>query len=166
MWLPKDERRLLAGYYRLIGGFDVCKLFRSDDLNSLLRIRQQIGRIQCYGESGAPVPPQHESADMQNMSDFKSQVRKLINIRSRIRAANGRLAARGLITIGEFADNDGSESRVQVSLSLEGYDLGRQYSRWWDRSGLWFDFRRNHWIWALSSFAGGILGALLVNWLA
>ena len=57
-------------------------------------------------------------------------------------------------------------SKFKISLTLKGYDLGRKYSSWWTRSGLWFAEYRHHWIWLIVSFLGGIIGALLVNWLS
>ena len=54
----------------------------------------------------------------------------------------------------------------RVSLTQEGVRLGKIYSgSWWGRSGLWFADCRDHWFWLLLSFLGGIIGALLVNWL-
>jgi len=61
--------------------------------------------------------------------------------------------------------NDQNEA-VTVQLSLEGYDLGRKYSSWWTRSGLWFAEYKNHWIWLIVSFLGGIIGGLLINWMS
>ncbi len=53
-----------------------------------------------------------------------------------------------------------------MQLSLEGNDLGRKYSSWWTRSGLWFTEYGNHWIWIIVSFLGGVIGGLLINWLS
>jgi len=40
-------------------------------------------------------------------------------------------------------------------------------ARDWQRfSDLWFEAHRNHWIWLIVSFAGGVVGGLLVNWLS
>ena len=55
---------------------------------------------------------------------------------------------------------------ITLELTLEGYDLGRKYSSWWTRSGLWFAEYKHHWIWLIVSFLGGIIGGLLINWLS
>ena len=57
-------------------------------------------------------------------------------------------------------------SKFKISLTLKGYDLGRKYISWWTRSGLWFAEYKNHWIWLIVSFLGGIIGGLLINWLS
>jgi len=54
----------------------------------------------------------------------------------------------------------------KINLTLNGLDLGRKYNSWWTCSGLWFAEYKHHWIWLIVSFLGGIIGALLVNWLS
>jgi hypothetical protein len=68
-----------------------------------------------------------------------------------------------LIGLKEYS---GSKKVKGIILKLEGYDLGRKYSSWWTRSGLCFAEYKNHWIWIIISFLGGVLGALLINWLS
>ncbi len=77
--------------------------------------------------------------------------------------ANAILKDRELI---HFEHEQEDLSRFKISLTLKGYDLGRKYSSWWTRSGLCFAEYRHHWIWLIVSFLGGIIGALLVNWLS
>jgi len=83
------------------------------------------------------------------------------NARGRAKIASKTLQQRNLIA---FLDDRGDALRVQ--LSLEGYDLGRKYASWFDWSGLWFAEYKNHWIWIIISFLGGVIGALLINWLS
>ena len=52
-----------------------------------------------------------------------------------------------------------------ISLTIDGYDLGRKYSKWFTRTGLCFAEYRSHWIWLIVSFFVGIIGTVLVNWL-
>ena len=60
-----------------------------------------------------------------------------------------------------------TENDIRVSLTPEGRRLGKIYSRsWWVYSGLWFAEYKDHWFWLILSFLGGIIGALLVNWLS
>ena len=81
--------------------------------------------------------------------------------RNRVKIASKMLKRRNLLDF--YNDQDDA---VTVQLSLEGFDLGRKYSSRWNRSGLCFAEYKHHWIWLIVSFLGGIIGALLVNWLS
>ena len=124
MWLPRDERKLLAHYYQQLheSGVDARGDFFLSTLESCL---------------------------------------KGVDARNRAITASNSLQKRNLIA---FLHHRGDA--ITVQLSLEGYDLGRKYSSWWTRSGLWFAEFKNHWIWFIVSFLGGVIGALLVNWLS
>lgn len=61
---------------------------------------------------------------------------------------------------------ENTKVNLSITLTIKGYDLGRKYSSWWTRSGLWFAEYKNHWIWIVVSFFGGVVGALLVNWMS
>jgi len=74
--------------------------------------------------------------------------------------ANDNLKDRKLI------DFELEENVFRINLTLNGLDLGRKYRSWWTRSGLWFAEYKNHWFWLIVSFLGGIMGALIVNWLS
>ncbi|MBA7710853.1 hypothetical protein ES703_119801 [subsurface metagenome] len=76
---------------------------------------------------------------------------------------NDILKDRGLIN---FEHEQGDLSNFKLSLTLKGLDLGRKYSSRWIRSGLWFAEYKEHWFWLIVSFLGGIIGALIVNWLS
>jgi hypothetical protein len=79
-----------------------------------------------------------------------------------IRIANKALAARKLIICRE----DELTDEMGVQLTINGYDLGRKYNSWWMRTGLWFAEYKDHWFWLILSFLGGIIVALIVNWLS
>ena len=81
--------------------------------------------------------------------------------RNRAKIASKTLQRRDLIA---FLHDHGDALTVQ--LSLEGYDLGRKYSSWFTRTGLWFAEYRHHWIWVIGCFVGGIIATLLVQWLS
>ncbi|MCH8119927.1 MAG: hypothetical protein IIC00_09390 [Planctomycetes bacterium] len=83
------------------------------------------------------------------------------NRRNRTKIASRMLLQRNLLAF--FNDQ---HDAVTVQLTLDGYDLGRKYSSWWTRSGLWFAEYKNHWIWIIVSFLGGVIGGLLINWLS
>lgn len=55
---------------------------------------------------------------------------------------------------------------IILKLTLNGVDLANKYDNWFTRTGLWFAEYKDHWLWLILSFLGGILGALLVNWLS
>lgn len=74
-----------------------------------------------------------------------------------------RLRDRGLI----ITDISLSENDIRVSLTSEGRRLGKIYSHsFLVYSGLWFAEYKDHWFWLILSFLGGVIGALLVNWLS
>ena len=106
----------------------------------------------------------HESGVETRGQVFLSKLEKCLsknNKRNRVKIASKMLKQRDLL---DFF-NDQNEA-VTVQLNLEGYDLGRKYSSWWTRSGLWFAEYKNHWIWLIISFLGGVIGGLLINWLS
>ncbi len=156
MWLPKDERRLLAGYYCLIGDIGSERVFRSGDLAELLRLRGHKCAIPEYGASD------RSSSGSDDLETMKREVDKYIDACNRIEKANDLLATRGLIT---FTPHRSEIHVVVVGLSIDGYDLGRRYSNLLDSSGLWFQEYRNHWIWLIVAFFGGALGAKLIEWI-
>jgi len=79
--------------------------------------------------------------------------------KSRVAIANRVLSERKLIQYREAGDS------IEVSLTMEGHDLGRKYNCLWLCSNLWYaEYIKNHWIWVFISFFGGILATLLVQW--
>ena len=127
MWLPKDEKTLLA--------FCCTKISRGEAPFNLTH-REIIEALRSKGIE----------ADKQFVHEalFKLQNRNLLRWRS---------------------GTDGNS--VGITLFQQGYDLGRKYnSSWLVWSGLWFEEYRNHWFWLIISFLGGIIGALVVNWLS
>ena len=148
MWLPKDERRLLLYYYR---GINKVNGEESLDLKELVQslFCKNIKELQLH---------EKEKRD----KDIEEQVKDYIDEKNRVAAANEALKRRGLI---EQIIHSGGKVR-RITLNLEGYDLGRKYSSWWDSSGLWFADYREHWIWLIVSFFGGVLGGLSINLLS
>ncbi len=106
----------------------------------------------------------HESGVETRGQFFLNELERCLsgkNKRNRVKIASKILNRRNLLAF--YNDQDDA---VTVQLSLEGYDLGRKYSFWWTLSGLWFTEYKNHWIWIIVSFLGGIIGGLLINWLS
>jgi hypothetical protein len=61
MWLSKDERRLLAGYYSLIGEVSTERVYRSGDLRPLLRFRGHSSSVREYGDAAGSAEKSNES---------------------------------------------------------------------------------------------------------
>jgi len=156
MWLPKDERRLLAGYYALIRAVDTEKAYHLSDLAPLLRFRGHRWPVPEYGESEGSTD---NSGDLESI---KREIDADIDARVQITKANSLLTARGLIT---RTPQQHEIDVVVIGLSVDGYDLGRRYSHWFSSTGLWFTEYRNHWMWLIVAFFGGASGNRLIEWI-
>jgi hypothetical protein len=155
MWLPRDERRLLAGYYALIGAVGTERVFRVCDLARLLRFRGLRCSVPEYGES------KHSRDHSGDFESVKREIEQDIDARIRIKKGNALLTARGLITC---RPQEHEIDVVAIGLSVSGYDLGRRYSHWFSSTGLLFQEYRNHWIWLIVAFFGGAFGSRLLEW--
>jgi hypothetical protein len=154
MWLPRDERRLLHGYYVTIGEVGKQHEFSLDDLLRFIK----------SNESSHCTPSQ----------DSVERVKAYYKDRERIIIANNTLAERGLITHAPQVFVSGytyEGARLTLSLTIIGYDLGRKYNSWWLFIKLWYEhYIKNHpiilLIVSLISYIAGIISMLLVNWLS
>ncbi|MBN2018620.1 MAG: hypothetical protein JW749_00155 [Sedimentisphaerales bacterium] len=145
MWLPENERRLLQAYYDKIGEHDKEEHFFLKDLLQFIKSNLSFDKPPSSGE---------------DMKAYSNELSKIV-------VANKVLEARKLIILREGQHNNySSSSSIPVKLTLTGYDLGRKYNSWLSRSGLWFAEYKDHWFWLIVSFLGGIIGALIVNWLS
>ncbi len=158
MWLSKDERKLLSIYYRRINKVETGQKFEMGDLIKALGRKEQSGQSRTKREI---------ILDSYNTLEG---VHNLLSQRDLIKWEN--LDPKS-IEAAYFYDHPTSQELfentkvdLRITLTIKGYDLGRKYSSWWDCSGLWFAEYRNHWIWVIVSFLGGVIGALLVNWLS
>jgi hypothetical protein len=95
------------------------------------------------------------------LNDLTKCLGKQIDTHNRARITNQMLDKRRLINL-----MPPQGDAVTLSLTLTSCDLGRKYKSPWVRSGLWFAEYKDHWFWLVVSFLGGIIGALLVNWLS
>jgi hypothetical protein len=159
MWLPKDERRLLAGYYGNIG--DVKRgserVYRLGSLGCLLRFRGHRSRVPEYGER------EDSMASADDLESMKHAIKQEVEVRNRVGKANGLLAARGLITC---TPHESEPDVAIIGLTVDGYDLGRRYSSFWASSGLWFREYREHWGWLVAAFLGGAVATKSIDFLA
>jgi len=65
------------------------------------------------------------------------------------------------------SETDEVAEKIMLKFTLKGLDLACKYDNWLIRSGLWFAEYKNHWIWLIVSFFGGVIGGgVLVNWLS
>lgn len=153
MWLTKDERRILTGYYHSIGTVGTELGFRLHSLAPALATYKPCVLHQYGAEPpGTPVPSDREQ--------MKKDVHTHFDVVNRVRRANELLAARGLI---EVQSHQHEQDVVFVSLTISGYDLGRKYALRWTRTGLWFSEHKDHWVWLLVGFLGGILGSIVIK---
>ncbi len=177
MWLPTDERYVLLAYYANV--FDLndrnvekylkqAKLFHSTDWTYVLKrplwipmvsswlVKRRAKSIRAYGERD--VSPSHESILSKN---GRKIIEKTIQMQRRLQIANAHLTDRQLVEITPHSSEPGIEG---VFLTLEGYDLARCYSNWFDRTGLCFREYKDHWIVMVVGFVVGVLGTLVVQW--
>jgi hypothetical protein len=160
MWLPKDERKMLEAYVSLIGEIGVERWFHEGNLIPLLS--RGVGAtkedVPEYGTgSGYADRPVNDAKPGDHMRTYLKDL-------GRVELANRLLEARNLI---KLKKHQNAPNVIGVMLTLLGFDLGRRYGRGFlEYSGLWFEAYRNHWIWLIVSFVGGIIGGLLGNWLS
>jgi hypothetical protein len=164
MWLPREERQLLVFYAVYDADLSGNPMSLSvDELQEVTAKRRCAGQIaQCVTRvkkkknelnQGAAANPQDGQGPSRHM--------QWLHAKGVIESANKRLQERGLIDLQERGTG-----HYDVTITLAGWDLGRKYNSWWDGTGLWFREYKDHWIWLIVSFAGGVLGALAVNWLS
>ena len=168
MWLPKNERRLLLAYYVNIGEIERKKWFIKTDWYPVLRsskIKRAAGAIK--GTYKGPIQKDEGDWGWDNLSkrsvEWEQREAWKDSQEVEINRINNTLKMRKLINVHFFPP---FAIVVGVSLTIEGYDLGRKYNSWLSRSGLWFAEYKDHWFWLIISFVGGIIGALIVNWLS
>lgn len=79
-----------------------------------------------------------------------------------LKQINTRLRSLGLI---KTQDPDARERLIE--LTPEGLQLGQKYNSFWSYIKLWYEeYIKNHPIWLIISFIGGVIATLLVNWLS
>ncbi len=99
MWLPKDERKLLELYYKKIGEPEKMEFIEE---NNLIKT----------------IFPKCDTQHQESSNNYK----KWLEGKSRVTTANKVLSERKFIKYREAGIS------IELSLSIEGYDLGRKYS--------------------------------------
>lgn len=142
MWLPKDERKTLRKYHSYFSNINEAIHFiniseRACNATTNLIERGLIHEVRGEGKE-----------HFKHLSTW---------------------IARELVDLANFLSSSKEDEVVQkviLEFTLKGLDLANKYNCWFTRSGLWFAECKDHWLWLILGFIGGILGALLVNWLS
>jgi len=152
----KDERKLVSYYYRQINKVETEQKFEIRDLIKAFK-KEQIGAPKTAREI---------------ILDTYKRLENVNNLLSRRELITWRNLDPDSIRAAYSYDHPTSQKLFEnitvnlcITLTIKGYDLGRKYSSWWAKSGLWFAEYKDHWFWLILSFLGGIIGALIVNWI-
>jgi hypothetical protein len=181
MWLPREERYLLMVYTIFDPSCEqLATAFQIEDLKWVFGKHMRPGNVvkraselrekkrnQDHRNNDVESPQiggNRKSVMAGNSHDNGNGVEHYMSwlkAKATIESVNNRLKERGLIEPRECGTGS-----YEVKLKLTGWDLGDKYNSWWSRNVLWFREYKDHWIWLIVSFWGGIIGALLVNWLS
>lgn len=139
MWLPNNQRKLLSFYYSKIGdSLNELDLDKQTLIASMKVVNSHCGEDDAIG------------AELEIMK---------IPIYKKVNDANVYLVARNLILIngsmnGMKQDSYGAAVYKMkcVSLTTEGADLGRKYSSWFTRWGLWWEEHKVNPVWTILGF--------------
>ena len=145
MWLPKEERQLLRFYYDEVKKSNSTptyeKWYSEEDLLSVVGYREQAEELDIAG--------------------FKKSIKECTTAMANVSSANVALVERKLIELKAHQ----SQKRVGVSLTIDGYDLGRKYSCWFISTGLLYAEYKHHWLFLIATYMAGIFSACIVGWL-
>jgi hypothetical protein len=135
MWLPREERVLLKGYFTKIknGKVDRKVDFSSEELLRFIK------------SSASPnLPPDSEPSYLEKYKTWLKEWNKVIN-------ANNALIDLGLIT----SDGNIDSAPITISLTIKGYRLGQRYNSIGGIIVLWYI----EYMW-LFVVLGAIIGAV------
>lgn len=158
MWLTEKERRLLRICYlalsSLEGKLEKILEFKTYPANALIKTFSEKEYINAQNLLVDEVkPPQSDILEGDPVKKMKVFIGQMALLQHTFEL----LSTRGFIEWEEKTEH------YKISLSIRAFDLGRQYSNKWDTSWLWFKEYKDHWIWLIISFIGGVLGAIFVN---
>ena len=142
MWLPKDERKVLRKYRDYIRTIDESIHFtdlseRTYNATRNLIERELLHEIKEGGREHSKYVTTCLTEEQVSLKDFLL-----------------------------FSEEDSARYDVVLQFTLKGLDLAGRYDWWFTRTGLWFAEYKDHWFWLIVGFLGGIMGALIVNWLS
>lgn len=160
MWLPREERQLLMLYAVHDAVLDGNPMpFSVDELGEVATKRLSARQIAKYAEGIRKK--KRQSGPDPNGSPKSGCSRKYmgwLSAKGIIESANSRLQHRDFVRFRECGTG-----QYEITLTLAGWDLGRKYNSWWDRTGLWFREYKDHWLWLIVGLLGGIVGGLVVQ---
>ena len=170
MWLPKEERKLLIIYTKAIrkaiekieSSVTNQKWYSLDDLINIYMAKdfaKQAENLKDAFHKATDKTYENSQSSNDTPEQMKKSIKNYLSVKAEIDAANNALAERNLIKITPHE----RQPRIGISLTIEGYDLGRKYADWFTCSGLHFKEYKDHWIWIILGFLAGVLGALLVE---
>lgn len=167
MWLPKEERHLLMVYTVFDPNFDGQEeVFKVEDLKWVLDKCLRPSKIVTKASELRKAKRQDQGGNTLKNTQIDrdkavEEYMSWLKAKATIESVNNRLSERGLIESHECGTG-----YYNVRMTLAGWDLGDKYNSWGTRNVLWFREYKDHWIWIIISFLGGIIGGLLINWLS
>lgn len=135
-WLPKDERKLLAFYFRDLS--EAC--FRKKYTNNSMGVVKANRNLS-----------QRHLIDLQEYKDMSGVF------------FTGEWAERDLAEFLLDRKDTGGSYTTAVELTLSGWDLGRKYNNFFDRIGLWCTAKEHQWLWVIIIFVAGYLAKWLFD---
>lgn len=157
MWLPKEQRRLLAGYVFNVDEhsnyFDSKKIEQSISYEKTrlfaLMEKSHPFKVHDYFDNDKPKEPENQD------------VQRFIRNKIALDHANKFLQHRGFIQI-EKHQHDSNV--IAVAVTLDGYDLGKRLLSWPGWCGVWYQEHKEGVIGAILSLFGGVVGGFLSHW--
>lgn len=114
MWLPEDERRLLAGYAYNIEQLNEPDWYVKASLFPFLIMGHEVGE-----KGGGPG-----ALDANNYADFVENAANFFGFTNRVNTANVNLGIRGLVAHKEHGNDS---TLVEIGLTAEGQKWGQRY---------------------------------------
>jgi len=138
MDLTSEELRLLAGYYLTSDGPQDWRLFNFADLDKYLDSKK-VEQIPLAASTESSKPPKNPTDSRAHRFNQMLETRKLIQL-SRI-----------------------GEDQVNLTVRMEGLDIGRKYAHFWGRADLWYQSHKDGLLGLVWSVLGGFLGAFIYH---
>ena len=161
MWLPADERQILTGLYYNIQDVDKQAAYYASILARLFKTSPLCRWFRSYTKTTIPEygdgDPDSKPLTGSNWSD---QLEAYFVNEQRVCKATKQLVLHGLV---KETQGYGGAKVLTLELTASGYDLGRRYANWFDRTGLAFREYKDHWFWLIVAFVGGGIASRLID---
>ncbi len=170
MWLPKNERKLLTIYYIAIcealkktnstptdeKWYDISDLTRIFEHGNHKKEARKLEDERHRKKEGSEESEQEKS----NFEKQKKKIKTFTTTKAIIDTTNAALESLELIKI---TPHQTERMRNGISLTIDGYYLGRKYTNPLISSGLWFREYKGHWLWLIIAYIAGILSPFLID---